>query len=242
MTLAEFMHPFRTASRKLQLAAVLYYWERHEKRAAGTTSEIRDALRRARMPAAKSANLSRDLAHSVPYVDRGAKRGTWLITGTGKTEVRNAIGATDVGQADVADLTALAQAVADASTRGYIEEAVKCLGAGARRAAVVFLWTGAVAVMRDALWEHGPKNVEAALRRHSPKSKLKDRGDFEAIKDSDLIQAAQDLGVVDKSEKRRLREGLELRNDCGHPARYRPGEKKVSSFIEDLLSIVFSKA
>ena len=60
------------------------------------------------------------------------------------------------------------------------------------------------------------------------------------VKDGDLIQVAQDLSVYDKSEKKRLGEALDLRNDCGHPVRYKPGEKRVSSFIEDLTSIVFT--
>jgi hypothetical protein len=36
-----------------------------------------------------------------------------------------------------------------------------------------------------------------------------------------------------------LEEALNLRNRCGHPTKYRPGEKKVSSFIEDVAGIVF---
>ena len=49
-----------------------------------------------------------------------------------------------------------------------------------------------------------------------------------------------DLSIFDKSEKRQLGQALDLRNDCGHPVKYKPGEKKVSSFIEDVTSIVFT--
>lgn len=57
-----------------------------------------------------------------------------------------------------------------------------------------------------------------------------------------LIELTGDLGIFEKSERKRLGEALCLRNDCGHPVKYRPGEKKVSSFIEDLLQAVFGAA
>jgi len=36
-------------------------------------------------------------------------------------------------------------------------------------------------------------------------------------------------------------EALDLRNRCGHPTNYRPGVKRVSSFIEDVVGIVLSR-
>jgi hypothetical protein len=52
--------------------------------------------------------------------------------------------------------------------------------------------------------------------------------------------ALQDLALIDKGEKATLEEALNLRNRCGHPTRYKPGVKKASSFIEDVVGIVFS--
>jgi len=48
------------------------------------------------------------------------------------------------------------------------------------------------------------------------------------------------LFVLDKNEKDILEEALNLRNKCGHPGKYKLGPKKVSSFIEDIVNIVFS--
>jgi hypothetical protein len=72
-----------------------------------------------------------------------------------------------------------------------------------------------------------------------PRAKLKKHEDFANVKDSELLQVAQDLAVYDKSEKKRLGEALDLRNDCGHPVKYKPREKKVASFIEDVVGIVW---
>jgi hypothetical protein len=241
MTLTEFLHQFKDARRKLQFTAVLYYWKHYDGREQATGRDIRAALKRARLSAAGSANLPRDLVNAIPYIDRGPAPSTWVITGTGEKEVRKLLNlpATEA-EADVSALRDLADGVSDEATRGYIEEALTCLQAGARRAAVVFLWTGAVEVIRGAVWGNGALQIQTALQRHNPKAKFAKRADFESVKDKDLIQLAQDLAIFDKSEKKRLGEALDLRNDCGHPVKYRPGEKKVSSFIEDLLGIVFA--
>jgi hypothetical protein len=64
--------------------------------------------------------------------------------------------------------------------------------------------------------------------------------DFAYIKDATALLAFQELGIVDKGEKATLGEALDLRNRCGHPTKYKPGVKKASSFIEDVVGIVFA--
>jgi hypothetical protein len=63
--------------------------------------------------------------------------------------------------------------------------------------------------------------------------------DFAYIKDAVLLLALFDLGIIDKGEKGTLEENLDLRNRCGHPTKYKPGVNKSSSFIEDVVGIVF---
>jgi hypothetical protein len=108
------------------------------------------------------------------------------------------------------------------------------------RAAVVFLWSGAIHVIREAVWNEGPKKVDAALKSHNPGVRdFKKKGDLVNVNDAALLEITVDLAVFDKSEKQQLEHGLTLRNHCGHPVKYKPGESKVSSFIEDISSIVF---
>jgi hypothetical protein len=142
-------------------------------------------------------------------------------------------------QTDVGALRDLAHRVPHEATRDYVNEAVECLQAGARRAAVVFLWSGAVATIREAVWGYGTRDIEAALQRHNPKTKFRKKNDFDYVKDADLLQAAQDLSLYDKSQKRHLADALALRNDCGHPVKYKPGQRKVETFIEDVVGIVW---
>ena len=239
MTLPEFLHPLRDAGKPEQVQAVLYYLKHYEGRDGVPVRDVRTALVRARVPRAQKANIAQALARSVPRVHQVGD-GLWGLTLTGEEHVRGHLGiGTDPGP-DVSSLEALARGVADEATRGYIEEAVACLRADARRAAVVFLWSGAVAAIRNEVLQHGARQIEAALQRGNQKAKFRKKDDFSAVKDSDLLQVAQELGVYDKSEKRHLGAALDLRNDCGHPVKYRPGEKKVSSFIEDVVGIVFA--
>jgi hypothetical protein len=243
VTLAEFLHPLNGAPRRAVILAALYYLRFEEGRDGATVGEIRERLVKARVVWARKANIAQTLVRSIPEVDQTERH--WSITGTGIETVRDWLALPDrlarlpKTDADVTALRQLTRRIPDDTTREYIEEGLKCLEVGARRAAVVFLWTGAVAAIRETVWAHGVTPIEAALQSHNPKAKFKRKHDFSNVKDADLLQIAQDLAVYDKSEKKRLAEALDLRNDCGHPVKYRLGEKKVSSFIEDLLNIVF---
>ena len=78
----------------------------------------------------------------------------------------------------------------------------------------------------------------AARLKHDPKARrVTTIDDFAYIKDRVSLLAVQDVGEIDKSQRTILGQGLELRNACGHPSKYRVGIKKVSSFIEDTVGI-----
>jgi len=70
---------------------------------------------------------------------------------------------------------------------------------------------------------------------HQP---LRKADDFAHVKDSVALEAFQDLVLLDKGRRRRSwRHSPPHR--CGHPTKYRPGQKKASSFVEDVVGIVF---
>lgn len=243
MTLAEFMHPLKRASRRAQVQAALFWSKHYENLDETSVADVRRLLTRARIPNARAFNVPQILSRSVPNVHQAGERGFWAITETGERRLIDefALRLPDAAATtDVATLERLAEAVTDEATRDYINEAVRCHRAGARRASVVFLWSGAVAALRETIWKYGASTIEARLQVHNPKARFKKQADFAYVKDADLIQVAQDIELFDKSQKKRLGEALDLRNDCGHPVKYRPGEHKVSSFIEDVVGIVWS--
>jgi len=244
VTLAEFLDPLRKSAKKEQVLAALFFFKIETDSSKATPSRIRQALIDARMPRARNANYSDVLARLIPKVHR-AGAGRWEITETGEKHVRSQLGLVNEGpspapEEDVDALLALASELKDEVVRTYVDEAIKCLSVGARRAAVVFLWSGAVHTLREQIWSFGSKSIDAALKGHFPKARtFAKKGDFAYMKDVDLLQIAHDFEVIDKSQKAMLEQALDLRNSCGHPVKYQPQEKKVSGFIEDVLQIVF---
>jgi len=247
MTLVEFLHPIIKQPIRDLCLAVLYFEQRYSHRNALTVEEIRILLKRAHAPQAGKVNLADVLAKSAPYVDVAGKQGNrflWSLTSTGQTYLRSILGLPEADieiEHDVSSLESLFTSISDKDVAEYIQESVKCLSVGALRAAVVFLWAGAVRKIQEDVMTHGTTNVNAALQKHDHGARIIGKlDDFAYVKESTLLLVAQELGVFDKNEKGTLEEALNLRNKCGHPGKYSPGPKKVSSFIEDVTGIIFA--
>jgi len=246
MTLVEFLAPLSKDSNRIKILAVLYFSERYEGVAALTVDQIRIRLKRARVTGSKTLNIADTLAKSGHFVDspgtEGLKR-LWSLTSTGQEEVRTTLGlpaAEPEVEHDVAVLQALLSKIADPMAREFVAEGIKCLRVGALRASVVFIWSGAIQVLHNRAWTLGSAKVNAAVLTHDPKARnLSSSDDFAYVKDRVALLAVQDLGFLDKGQRSTLEEALDLRNRSGHPTNYRPGIKKVSSFIEDVAGIVF---
>ncbi len=247
MTLVEFIAPIRNRANRERVLAVLYYRQRYDGVDSMTVEDVRSGLKNARIPRHAKINVADVLAKSGHYVHSPGAKGNrllWRLTDTGSAHVRSMLGLPDSEpevEHDVSALTAIAARVKDSNVREYLEEGITCLQVGARRASVVFLWTGAVRLLHIEMLKKGKKKLNAALRKHDWKARSVSTLDhFSYVKDRTTLLAAQYLGIHDKSEKDTLQEVLDLRNRCGHPAKYKPGEKKVSSFIEDLIQIVLT--
>lgn len=247
MTFVEFIAPLRGKSYRSQVLAAMYYLHRYDREESVRAERVRAQLVAARLPYARNMNVADILNKAGPAVDSPGSDGTrrlWRLTQTGFSEVRDLLGLPDAEpevEHDVATLLRLVATVSDDDVRGFVEEAIKCLQVGALRAAVVFLWSGAVRTLHSQAWEHGANAVNAALRKHDPNARtIKKVDDFAHIKDSLALKAFQDLGLLDKGQKGTLEDSLNLRNRCGHPTKYKPGEKKASSFVEDVVGIVFA--
>ena len=247
MTIVEFLHPLKgRAIRDLCLAA-LYFSQRYNGQSEVTVEELRALLRRARVPRATKLNLADVLAKSAPHVDTAGKRGRsflWTLTTAGQEHVRSLLGLPEAEaeiEHDVSSLEALLTSISDKDVADYIAEAIKCLSVGALRAAVVFLWAGAVRQIQQDCIACGAGNVDAAVRKHDPKArKIRKLDDLVYVKESVLLLVAQELGLFDKNERSTLTDALNLRNKSGHPGKYKLGPKKASSFIADVVSILFS--
>lgn len=247
MTLVEFIHPLKSSGSRDICLAAMYFHERLENGDPVTVEGLRTLIKRARVSKADKLNLADILAKSAPHVETVGKQGNrfiWRLTSSGQEHVRTLLGlpSKDVEiENDVAALTRLVSAISDTDIVDYLSEAIRCLQVNALRATVVFVWAGAVKKLRDDAFACGSKNVTNAVTKFDPKAKpLTKLDDLVLIKESVLLLALQELGLVDKNQRTVLEDCLDLRNKCGHPGKYKVGQKKVGGFVEDVIGIVFS--
>jgi len=245
IALVEFLEPLKRKSLTDKCLAVLYYEGRYNNNQILAGSEIKKRLRDSRISNIQNANVTALLNQVGALVDTpGLKDGErlWRLTDTGSKYVRDLIGLkADSPEIlhDVTTLENLISKVTNPDERDYLNEALTCLKVGALRATVVFAWVATMRNLQLRCLAKG-KKLNPALLKHDPKARVVNTlDDFAYIKDSTIILACQDLGIFDKSQRETAEESLRLRNRCGHPAKYAPKEKKVSSYIEDLISIVF---
>lgn len=246
MKLVEFIAPLRKSTHRNRILALLYYSHRYANRNSLTTDQIRQALRQARAPSWRKVNVADVLAKSGHYVDSPGiedNKRLWCLTPSGVgyvQELLNLPSAEPEIEHDIGTLSALVTKITDDKVKDYVEESIKCLQIGALRACVVFLWTGAIRAIHYKLLAYPTPNINNALKKHDPKARqVKAVDHFAYIKDKIALLAALELGIFDKNQKDTLNEALSLRNRCGHPSKYKPGVKKVSGFVEDVVSIVF---
>jgi len=247
VTLVEFLVPLRDGANRERVLGVMYYRQRYDGMDALTVEQIKDGLKRARVPKWKRINVADVLAKTGAYVDSPGRDGSrllWKLTPSGADHVRDLLGLPGKDpevEHDVGTLRATAAKVKDADVRGYVEEAITCLEVDALRASVVFLWVGAIRTIQSEMLTCNETALNTSLKKHDPNARHVTKLDhFAYAKDAAILNTAQDLGLLDKSERGTLGEALDLRNRCGHPGKYKPGVKKVSSFIEDVISTVFA--
>ncbi|MCH7974366.1 MAG: hypothetical protein IH949_10860 [Bacteroidetes bacterium] len=246
MILVEFIAPIIRSPHKDKILAVLYYSDRYKMKESLTVDAIKTELKLSRVPKFKKINVADVLNKSGHFVDspgtEGSKR-LWRLTESGKQYIRNLLGLplTDIEiEHDVASLLTITDTLNDQQVKDYINEGVKCLQVGALRACVVFLWSGAIRIVQNELLTYNQVHLNTSIKKYDPKTRIiKSIDHFAYVKDKTTILSALDLGMFDKNQKDTLEEALNLRNRCGHPGKYKPGPKKVSSFIEDVVTLVF---
>src|SRR4051794_2407149 len=113
------MHPLQGGRRKEQVLVVMYWLMRYEEKATMTSGEIREGLKRARVPQWRTINVADVLNRSAPYVSvAGGSDGRllWELTQTGQDEVRKLLGlpaAEPEVEQDVGSLEKLANSISD---------------------------------------------------------------------------------------------------------------------------------
>ena len=129
---------------------------------------------------------------------------------------------------------------ADVAT--FVEEVIGALEAKLLRSSVVMSWVGAVAILRDEIFNNRLADFNTELLRRDPKAKqIRTLDDFGYVKEYDFLQILSAISFFGKNVKQSLEKALDLRNGCGHPNSLVIAELTVASHIEILILNVYSK-
>jgi hypothetical protein len=172
-------------------------------------------------------------------------KGKWSITAPGRnylitqsfiTEKKTQV------KKDVDDLRVHLSTIKNTNTKSFIEEAISCLEANQNRAAVVYSWIGAVALLYDnVINNHLSAFNTEAVKRDVKWKNAKSTDDLSRMKEHDFLNVLEAISVIGKNVKQELQQCLQLRNGCGHPNSLKIGERKVAAHIEILILNIFSK-
>jgi len=172
-------------------------------------------------------------------------KGNWVLTIPGRTHLftqKYLSEKKSYAVHDAKDLRTHLTTISNAQTKSFIEEAISCLEADQKRAAVVFSWVGAMAVLYDEIVNNhlAAFNTEA-VRKDAKWKVAKNSDDLGKMKEFDFLNILETISVIGKNVKQELQQCLQLRNGCGHPNSLKIGVRRVSAHIEILILNVFSK-
>lgn len=136
-----------------------------------------------------------------------------------------------------------ADALSDSLTKSFAMEAIECFEAKQHRAAVVFSWAGAVALLHSHVFFTKLTEFNAKSRRCDSRWRLaKQQDDLGRMKEHDFLDICEAIGVLGKNVKQILQNKcLMLRNACGRPNSASIAENSVATHIEKLIRNVFAR-
>ena len=111
-------------------------------------------------------------------------------------------------------------------------QALRCIQNELYRAAYVMSWAAFIDFFHKKLAEDGLVKLKATR----PNWKLTDVIDLREQSDFQLIEAAKEIGFLNKTEKRALHGLLNSRNECAHPEDYYPGLNEALGYLSALVS------
>ncbi|HET6327791.1 MAG TPA: hypothetical protein VFG04_24115 [Planctomycetaceae bacterium] len=196
------------------------------------------------LPKLANMNLSDILGSSIGFVARTPEG--WELQQPGVLRMQAIAQAANVNLVVTHSSQSLqghVESLTDPLTKSFVMEAVNCFRASQYRAAVVFSWAGAVALLHRHVFNNKLDDFNNVAPRHDPKWRIaKQQDDLGRMREHDFLTVCEAIGVIGKSVRQILQnECLMLRNACGHPNSASIAENSVAAHIEKLIKNVFSK-
>lgn len=168
----------------------------------------------------------------------------WQLTSVGLSHVASLVGpvAASPALAVASSLRSHSAKLTDPDVRAFVEEAIACFELKQYRAAIVFSWVGAVALMYAlVIANHLADFNREAPARDARWRPAKTADDLARMKEADFLVVLERCSILGKSVRQELEGCLKLRNGCGHPNSLKVGEAKTAAHIETLIQNVFSR-
>jgi hypothetical protein len=239
--IVEFMSVFRPDSHATKTLALGYYLELFNGAQSFGVADIRQAYRAAKL--SPSSNISVEIYLNI---QRGRmfrpQSGRYALTQDGLEQIRGRLAVNEADEMldNISEsLRSDMLGIADADQRDYLEEALKCLGVGAYRGAVLMGWEACMDNLYVKIEQAGLGAFHQACTQFIKKPRaVKTKNDLEYYKDSELLKAAERLGLFDRNVRAALERQLGLRNRCGHPGDVKPRIHTVNAFFEEIIQYV----
>ncbi|MFZ5733330.1 MAG: hypothetical protein ACOY4O_11375 [Pseudomonadota bacterium] len=205
---------------------------------------IKERCTTAGLPRLAKMNISDVLGSANGFVARTPTG--WELQQLGILRVREIAQAANVNLVvshSSQSLRGHADSISDQLTKSFVMEAIVCFEAHQYRAAVVFSWAGAIALLHGHIFKHKLAEFNTEATRRDAKWRLaKQQDDLGRMKEHDFLDVCETIGVIGKNVKQILQnECLMLRNACGHPNSVSIAENSVAAHIEKLIKNVFSR-
>lgn len=114
---------------------------------------------------------------------------------------------------------------------GLFRQAIKCIENRLFRPAHVMAWAAFIDYLHNKIAEDGL--IKLSLSR--PSWRLLTHEDLREQSDFHVIEAAQDIGLIRKTEKKALHGLLNRRNECAHPEEFNPGLNESLGYLSELI-------
>jgi hypothetical protein len=208
-------------------------------------ADVREIAAQCGVPKLKKWNISRSLGIAADA--RLARRVVdgWELTEQGRAYLRDKgwVNAPELVVRDVlADMRQHANNITNAHVVQFLEEAITCLEAGVYRAAVVFSWVGAAAMLHAYVFQHQLAQFNAEAPKHDTKWKdAKTVDDFGKMREFTFLETIAAMSVISPNVKQALEECLKRRNACGHHSSYQLSQRQAVAHLETLMLNVYSK-
>lgn len=128
--------------------------------------------------------------------------------------------------------------------KAYLDEALRCFRHNAVRAAIVMTWNLAYAHLCNVILSKHLPAFNSQLPLSFPKAEISTasvRDDFEALKESQVLQVAKSANIISGSVYKILKEKLDRRNIAAHPSNVIIRPETAEEFILDLVQNVVLK-